>query len=66
VGAKRFEVARNRYSIGRIDISNLYIAQTEKDQALEAYVRALRGYWDVYYRVRRLTLYDFEAGQRIR
>jgi outer membrane protein TolC len=66
VGAKRFEVARNRYSIGRIDISNLYIAQTEKDQALEAYVRALRGYWDAYYRVRRLTLYDFEAGKRIR
>lgn len=66
VGAKRFDVARNRYSIGRIDISNLFIAQTEKDQALEAYVRALRGFWDAYYRVRRLTLYDFEAGRRIR
>jgi outer membrane protein len=66
VGAKRFEVARNRYSIGRIDISNLFIAQTEKDQALEAYVRALRGYWDAYYRVRRLTLYDFATRSRIR
>jgi outer membrane protein len=66
VGAKRFEVARNRYSIGRIDISNLFIAQNEKDQALEAYVRALRGYWDAYYRVRRLTLYDFVRGERIR
>ncbi|HEY0929070.1 MAG TPA: TolC family protein [Gemmatimonas sp.] len=66
VGSKRFEVARNRYAIGRIDISNLYIAQVEKDQALEAYVRALRGYWDAYYRVRRLTLYDFERGARIR
>lgn len=66
VGAKRFEVTRNRYTIGRIDISNLYIAQVEKDQALEAYVRALRGYWDAYYRVRRLTLYDFERGARIR
>ena len=63
VGAKRFEVARNRYVIGRIDISNLFIAQNEKDQALEAYVAALRGYWEAYYRLRRLTLYDFVNGR---
>lgn len=66
VGAKRFEVARNRYTIGRIDISNLFIAQVEKDQALENYVQALRGYWDAYYRIRRLTLYDFVKGAPIR
>lgn len=66
VGSKRFEVARNRYTIGRIDISNLYIAQVEKDQALENYVLALRGYWDAFYRIRRLTLYDFVNGAPIR
>ena len=33
VAAKRFEVAYNRYVIGRIGIDNLYIAQNEKDQA---------------------------------
>ena len=59
VGAKRFEVARNRYSIGRIDFGNLAIAQTEKDQALQDYLRSLRGYWDAYYRLRSLTLWDF-------
>ncbi len=66
VGAKRFEVARNRYGIGRIDFGNLNIAQTEKDQALESYVIALRSYWDAFYRVRRLTLYDFVQGAPIR
>ena len=65
VASKRFEVAYNRYVIGRIAIDNLYIAQTEKDQALTAFVQALRGYWVAYYRLRRLTLYDFETGQRI-
>ncbi|MEP7346436.1 MAG: TolC family protein, partial [Gemmatimonadaceae bacterium] len=34
VANKRFEVAKNRYVIGRIGIDNLYIAQNEKDQAL--------------------------------
>ena len=62
VATRRFDVAKNRYVIGRIGIGELYIAQTEKDQALRQYVQALRGYWAAYYRLRRVTLYDFEAG----
>jgi outer membrane protein len=66
VGQKRFEVANNRYQISKITITELFQAQTEKDQALVAYVQALRGYWTAYYRLRRLTLYDFETGRPIR
>ena len=65
VAAKRFEVAYNRYLIGRITIDNLYIAQTERDAALAQYVQALRGYWLAHYRLRRLTLFDFATGQPI-
>jgi outer membrane protein TolC len=66
VAALRFEVAKNRYIIGRIGMDNLYQAQTEKDQVLTAYLQALRGYWLAYYRLRRTTLYDFERGTSIR
>ncbi len=66
VAAKRFEVAYNRYVIGRIAIDNLYMAQGEKDQALMQYGQALRSHWVAYYRLRRLTLYDFERGTAIR
>lgn len=66
VAGKRFEVALNRYVIGRIAIDNLYIAQAEKDQALTQYVQALRGYWQAYYRLRRVTLFDFAVGEPIR
>jgi len=66
VAQKRFEVAYNRYVIGRIDVDQLYLAQNEKDQALLAYVQALKGYWGAYYRLRRVTLYDFEKGAGIR
>jgi outer membrane protein TolC len=65
VAAKRFEVAKNRYLIGRIGIDNLFIAQGEKDQARQALVQALRGYWSAYHRLRRITLYDFAADRRI-
>jgi outer membrane protein len=66
VAQKRFEVAYNRYVIGRIGIDNLYIAQNEKDQAVTQYLQALRNYWMAYYRLRQTTLYDFEAGVPIR
>jgi outer membrane protein TolC len=66
VGSKRFEVAKNRYVIGRIGIDNLYQAQNEKDQALVQYLQSLRGYWVAYYRLRRVTMYDFAEGRAIR
>ena len=59
VAAKRFDVAKNRYVIGKIAISDLYNAQNEKDAAVLAYVQSLRGYWTAYYHLRRVTLYDF-------
>jgi len=65
VAAKRFEVAYNRYVIGRIGIDNLYIAQNEKDAAKTQYVLALRQYWQAFYQLRRLTLFDFELGRAI-
>jgi outer membrane protein len=66
VAQKRFEVSYNRYVIGRIDVDQLYLAQQAKDQALLAYVQSLRGYWQAHYRLRRVTLYDFERGTGIR
>ena len=66
VAATRFEVAYNRYVIGRIGVDNLYIAQNEKDNAVNQYMQALKGYWGAYYRLRQVTLYDFEAGIAIR
>ncbi len=65
VATRRFQVAKDRYVIGKIGIGDLYIAQTEKDQALRSYVEAVRAYWLAYFELRRATLYDFQAGNRI-
>lgn len=60
IGERRYDVSKNRYLIGKIDITNLFIAQNEKDSAQRSYIQALRNYWTGYYNLRRLTLYDFE------
>jgi outer membrane protein len=61
VAEKQFDVARNRYIIGKISNTDLYTAQDQKDQAILSYVQALRSYWTAYYHLRRVTLYDFGA-----
>ena len=63
IAQRRFDVAKERYLIGKIDIPNLFLAQDEKDIARRAHVQTLRDYWSAYFQVRRLTLYDFATGQ---
>ena len=63
IAQRRFDVAKDRYLIGKIDVPNLFLAQSEKDNAKRANVQTLWDYWSTYFRVRRLTLYDFETGQ---
>lgn len=63
VAAERYNVAQNRYLIGKIDITNLNIALSEKDAAKRAYVDALFQFWGAYYDLRRLTLFDFATKE---
>ncbi|HLW20731.1 MAG TPA: TolC family protein [Cyclobacteriaceae bacterium] len=61
VADKRYEISRDRYLTGRVTITDLNIAQTEKDANKRAYIASLREYWSAYYQLRQLTLYDFET-----
>ncbi|MEI7906684.1 MAG: TolC family protein [Bacteroidota bacterium] len=63
VAQRRFDVARERFTIGKIDVPNLFLAQSEKDAAYRARIQTLSDYWTTLYRLRRLTLYDFPNNQ---
>ncbi|HEY8935172.1 MAG TPA: TolC family protein, partial [Cyclobacteriaceae bacterium] len=65
VAQERYNVAQNRYLIGKIDITNLNIALTEKDAAKRSYIDALKSFWTSYYDLRGLTLYDFSSKQML-
>ena len=62
VTQRRFVIANNLYQIGKFTITDLNLAQGEKDNARRNYVAALRQFWDSYYMLRRLTLYNFEKN----
>ncbi len=63
VAFERYKVAQNRYLIGKIDITNLNIALTEKDNAKRSYLQALKSFWIAYYNLRKLTLFDFAESK---
>ncbi len=65
IADKRYEVTRERFLIGRIDIIDLNLALEEKDRAKQRYLAALRNYWRGFYEMRLITLYDFVNDQPI-
>ena len=59
VAMKRFEVTKQRFLIGKIAILDLNDADTRKDQNRRAYIQSLQNYWNYFYNLRNLTLFDF-------
>ncbi len=62
IAFRRYDIARNRYLIGKISITDLNLALRDKDDAKRTYIQSLRSFWVSYYTLRILTLYDFEEN----
>ncbi|MCX6300236.1 MAG: TolC family protein [Bacteroidetes bacterium] len=60
VGQRRFQISNRLFQEGKVSITDLNIAQNEKDLAKRNYINSLRSFWDAYYYLRRLTLFDFD------
>jgi outer membrane protein TolC len=59
VAMRRYEVTKQRFLIGKIAVLDLNDADTRKDQNRRAYIQSLQDYWNYFYNIRSLTLYDF-------
>jgi outer membrane protein TolC len=59
VAMRMYEVTKQRFLIGKIAILELNNADTKKDQNRRAFIQALQNYWNYFYNVRSLALFDF-------
>lgn len=59
VAMRMYEVTKQRFLIGKIAILELNNADTKKDQNRRAYIQQLQNYWNYFYNLRSLALYDF-------
>lgn len=65
IASEKYQIAKDRYVLGNLSITDLSIAFQEKDQAKRDYIAALRDLWGAYYQLRYLSLYDFENNRKI-
>jgi outer membrane protein TolC len=65
IAIKRYEITKKRYILGKITITDLNLAQQEKDQSIVRYLNSLEQFWVDYYTLRRLTLFDFKSYKKI-
>jgi len=59
VAMRMYEVTKQRFLIGKIAILELNNADTKKDQNRRQYIQALQNYWNYFYNIRNLALFDF-------
>lgn len=57
-----YRETKQRFMIGKADINSLTLSLNRQQEAQRNYISALQNYWLSYYKIRKLTLHDFETG----
>ena len=65
IASEKYQIAKERYVLGNLSITDLSIAFQENDQAKRDFVLGLKDFWSAYFQLRYLSLYDFEKNQKI-
>lgn len=65
VAQKGYDVTFQRFLIGKVDVIKLNIARNDRESARKAYINAVKTYWNYYYRLRMLALFDFVKGEAL-
>jgi outer membrane protein TolC len=60
VALLRFDIANKLFKTNKLSITELNLAQQEKDNSRRLYISALKDYWSSYYLLRKQTMFDFE------
>ncbi|MBB4035014.1 outer membrane protein TolC [Dysgonomonas hofstadii] len=60
--SRRNDIARKLYILGRSTILDMNAAITEQNSARKNYINTLYNYWQLYYTIRSITLFDFEKN----
>lgn len=65
IAARRYAANVETFMIGKISTLDLNDSRVSKDEARREYINELYLFWNYYYQIRSLTLWDFSAGSGI-
>jgi outer membrane protein TolC len=58
-----YNSTKERFIIGKADLASMTLALSRQSSAQSSYISALRDYWLSYYKLRKLTLFDFVKNE---
>ena len=65
VAEEGYQIALKKFQNGEISITDLNISLAEREGAKRDYISSIENYWESYYLLREVTLYDFELKKKI-
>ncbi|GEM_PF-5420 len=65
IAEKRYNTTIETFLIGKISVLDLNDAQRSKDESKLKHISELHQYWNYYYNIRSITLYDYQTGSNL-
>lgn len=65
LAATAYNMTKQRFIIGKSDLNSMTLSLNRQKEAQKNYILALKNYWLSYYKIRKLTLYDFEKQESL-
>ncbi len=60
-----YEATKQKFIIGQSDLNTLTLSFNRQKEAQKNHISVLKNYWQSLYKIRKLTLYDFEKNVRL-
>jgi outer membrane protein TolC len=57
---------KERFIIGKADINSLTLSLNRQKEAQKNHISSLKNYWLSYYKIRKMTLFDFDSNEKLR
>ncbi len=65
MAVEAYHTVKQRFVIGKEDISSLTLSLSRRKEAQRNYISTLANYWVSFYKIRKITLYDFEKQENL-
>lgn len=65
IASERYAIVMEKFRSGSATVTDLNTARTDSDSAMQKYIRDVSSFWNYYYTLRKLTLYDFIRNEDI-
>ncbi|MDR0560576.1 MAG: TolC family protein [Prevotellaceae bacterium] len=65
IATMAYNITKERFIIGKADLNSMTLSLNRQNSAQRNYLSALRDYWQNYYKLRKLTLFDFATQEAL-